>query len=131
MLQQVVIFSKWWALAEASEQIGLGSRFLFSFGAPRCPGDYSLVNFGRLVALPFLRQLFTVALRAFGPARPFSPETPEATWGVTEEQQRHLNAVKHIAFTVAANVTFGMILRSAVNKALYWITSVALQGTLL
>ena len=87
MLQQVVVFAKWWALVENNELVGLAPRFLLSFGSAGEPGDYRLTEFSRCVALPFMEKIFTATVRLLGASRPFSSELPTSSWTVTDKQQ--------------------------------------------
>ena len=131
MLQQIVIFSKWWAQMESNEPVGLAPRFLLSFGAAGTPGDFKLNGFARDVARPFLKSLFATTLRVLGPSCPFAEELPRSVWHLDETMEKFLMEARKVASYVANDPTHGTLLRSAMNKATYWIASVALQGTLL
>ena len=69
VLQQVSVFTQWWAQAESRSNIGLAGRFLFSFAGARPPGSTALHGFGEAVVLPTVKTMFTLMLRAIGPKK--------------------------------------------------------------
>lgn len=52
ILQQVSLFSNWWAAAEDKCSIGLAGRFVFSFAAANEPGPPKMADFGAAVVVP-------------------------------------------------------------------------------
>lgn len=55
ILQQVSLFSNWWAAAEEKMSIGLAGRCVFSFAAAGAPGPPNMADFGTRVVLPVVK----------------------------------------------------------------------------
>ena len=126
MLQQVVMFAKWWALVENNEPVGLAPRFLLSFVSAGEPGDYRLTEFSRCVALPFMENgKSSRSLEAF------LIRTSHFFGDSDRQTAIFFTNLRRVAALLSSDSTYGTLLRSAVNKAVYWVGSVALQCMLL
>lgn len=58
ILQQLSLFSNWWAQEEQKCSIGLAGRFVFSFGAAGEPGLDTDADFGLDIVLPLVKKSF-------------------------------------------------------------------------
>ena len=84
ILQQVSVFSNWWACSEAKCTIGLAGRFVFSFASGREPGPPHSSQFGNDVVLPLVKSYFRLVLQHLGPQAPFLSNSPLLRWSADD-----------------------------------------------
>ena len=70
ILQQVSLFSNWWACAEDRCSIGLAGRCVFGFAAAGEPGPPMMSRFGEDVVIPVVKRIFHKILKTLGPHAP-------------------------------------------------------------
>ena len=120
VLQQLAVFAGWWAASEAKCNIGLGARFLFSFGNSREPGPRDTQFFGRDVGLPMCKRLFTRALQRVGPKCPLDAKGL-SVWGCSESAAAQIHQCRVRCHDVAKSNAVGATFSAGLNKAPYWL----------
>ena len=116
MLQQVVVFAKWWALVENNEPVGLAPRFLLFVGSAGEPGDLPPHRIQSLRCFAVHEKKITAIVSLLGASRPFSSELPTSSWTVTDKQQNFLLNLRRVAALLSGDPTFGTLVRSAMRR---------------
>ena len=96
VLQQISVFSKWWALAGSSRHVGFGARFLHAFGSSQLPEPTKHADFGDRIEFPILRCLFELVLKRFGPVAPMGADNNLATWTFTANDNKFIRQLRLI-----------------------------------
>ena len=118
LFQQLSVFSRWWALAEHRQPIGLAARFLFGFGVSKAPGPTRFANFPSQVAFPILGKVFELVLKTLGPQLPMDEGN--------SLRQCHFRQKCH-----DASCGRGPCLTAGLNKTPYWLAQFALYMVIL
>ena len=131
LLQQLSVWHNWWVASEVRSQIGLPQRCMFSFGALRDPGPPRLQAFEKQVVMPILRRIFEVVLKSIGGKAPLATDAPAREWKLTPALKEVFHAYRLACRDVTKRTFFSETLVSGLRKAPYWVSTVALFGTLL
>ena len=131
LLQQLSVWHNWWVASEVRSQIGLPQRCMFSFGALRDPGPPRLQAFEKQVVMPILRRIFEVVLKSIGGKAPLATDAPAREWKLTSALQEVFHAYRLACRDVTKRTFFSETLVSGLHNAPYWVSTVALFGTLL
>ena len=131
VLQQISVFSKWWAVAESSRHVGFGARFLHAFGCSKLPGPTKHADFADKVVFPILKCLFALVLKRFGPVAPMGDDNDLTTWAFTPSDNKYIRQLRLIAKDKIATSGGRRMLIDGLNKTSYWIAQVTLYNSLL
>lgn len=131
LLQQLSVWQTWWVLSESRTKIGLPQRCMFSFGALRDPGPPRLQGFEKKVVMPLLRRIFQAALKSVGPKAPLAMDAPAREWKLAPHLKEDFHQYRLACNDVTKKMFFGETLASGLHKAPYWVSTVALFGTLM
>ena len=131
ILQQLSVFSMWWAQGEARNNIGLASRFLFTFAGSHPPGPTSLHRFAEAVVYPVLRRLFTLVLQQLGPKHPIQPGNPRATWRLGHEAEEFAQNIRLACSQLTRRSQLGETYVAGLQKVIPWLAQCSLYNTLL
>lgn len=132
IMQQVSLFSTWWAASEAKMSIGLVGRCVFSFAAAGDPGPPQMAEFGAQVVLPYVKAMFRAVLKTIGPHAPLPTDSPLLQWACSAASQHEVYSYRLLchAFTktpLSMDETFATCL----NKNGYWLSVVAFWNSVL
>lgn len=128
LFQQQSVLLNWWATSEVRNKIGLPQRCLFSFGAARQPPRTQ--NFEQAIVMPFLSRAFGCMLKVLGPKAPFDA-TSEKQWALDAEAREVFYRYRLACNDVTKTTLFGETFITGLNKASYWVSTIALFGTLM
>lgn len=131
LLQQLSVWQNWWVPSEARNKIGLPQRCMFSFGALRDPGPPRLQGFERKVVMPILRRIFAAVLKSLGCKAPMAIDAPGREWKLSPSLKEQFHAYRLTCNDVTKKTFFGETLAAGLHKAPYWVSTVALFGTLM
>ncbi|CAJ1458910.1 unnamed protein product [Effrenium voratum] len=131
LLQQLSVWQNWWVASEVRSQIGLPQRCMFSFGALRDPGPPRLQGFEKQVVMPILRRIFQSVLKSIGCKAPMAIDAPAREWKLTPALKEVFHAYRLTCRDVTKRTFFGETLATGLHKAPYWVSTVALFGTLM
>ncbi|CAJ1363411.1 unnamed protein product, partial [Effrenium voratum] len=133
ILQQVSLFSHWWAMAEDRCSIGLAGRCVFSFAAAGEPAPPEFASFGADVAIPVLKNLFRLLLSKIGPHAPIASDNPVLSWSCSEEARAAVHGFRVVCHeltqTLGGQIT--ETFASGLNKSGYWLACVSFWTSLL
>ncbi|CAJ1345601.1 unnamed protein product [Effrenium voratum] len=128
---QLSVWQNWWVASEVRSQIGLPQRCMFSFGALRDPGPPRLQGFEKQVVMPILRRIFQAVLQSIGCKAPMAIDAPAREWKLTPALKEVFHAYRLTSRDVTKRTFFGETLATGLHKAPYWVSTVALFGTLM
>ena len=131
ILQQLSLFSNWWAQAEQKCSIGLAGRFVFSFGAAGEPGLDTDANFGRDVVLPLVKDVFRLVLLNLGSHVPWASDNPMFSWGASKEERKFVRQYPVKCYELTRENPQTETVASCLNKAGYWLSCVSFWNTVL
>ena len=130
LFQQQSVLLNWWATSEVRNKIGLPQRCLFSFGAAREPGPPRTQNFEQAIVMPLLSRAFACMLKVLGPKAPFDATT-ERQWALDAEAREVFYRYRLACTDVTKTTLFGETFITGLNKASYWVSTIALFGSLM
>ena len=131
LLQQVSVFSKWWARSEENFSIGLIGRFVFSFAAAGEPGPPSMAEFESTVAIPILKEIFHLMLKTLGPHAPLPSDAPLLHWSTTKATQEDVHLYRVFCHELTRTMPMDGTLATCLNKNGYWLSSVGFLNAVL
>ena len=131
LLQQLSVWQNWWVASELKNKIGLPQRSMFAFGALRDPGPPRLQGFEKKVVMPILRRIFEAVLKSLGGKAPLAMDAPAREWKLGTDLKEEFYAYRLTCNDVTKKTFFGETLATGLHKAPYWVSSVALLGTLM
>lgn len=131
ILQQVSLFSNWWAAAEEKCSIGLAGRCVFSFAAAGPPGPPKMANFGVDVVLPIVKTLFRTVLKTLGPHAPLQTGSPLLNWCSSESAQWAVYSYTCLCFELTKTLPVKETFASCLNKNGYWLSLIAFWNAVL
>lgn len=131
LLQQLSVWQNWWVAGEARFKIGLVQRCMFSFGALRDPGPPSLQGFEKKVVMPILRRIFEAVLKSVGGKAPLAMDAPAQEWKLALPLKEAFFQYRLACNDVTRKTFFGETMAAGLHKAPYWVSTVALFGTLM
>ena len=131
LLQQVSVFSKWWAKSEENFSIGLIGRFVFSFAAAGEPGPPSMASFESRVVVPILKELFLSMLKTLGPHAPLPSDALLLHWSTLKATQEDVHAYRVLCHELTRTTPMDETLANCLNKNGYWLSSVGFLNEVL
>lgn len=131
LLQQVSVFSKWWARSEENFSIGLIGRFVFSFAAAGEPGPPSMAEFESTVAIPILKEIFHLMLKTLGPHAPLPSDAPLLHWSTMKATQEDVHLYRVLCHELTRTMPMDETLANCLNKNGYWLSSVGFLNAVL
>ena len=131
VLQQLSVFSSWWAQGESRNNIGLAGRFLFSFAGSHPPGPTSLHQFGDAVVFPILRRFFLLVLQQMGPKHPIQEDNPRSIWRFGRQGEDFVQALRIACSQLARRSNLGETYITGLQKVVPWLVQCSLYNTLL
>ena len=131
ILQQVGLFSTWWAASEDKMSIGLAGRCVFSFASASEPGHPKMSEFGNRVALPLMKDLFRSMLLTLGPHAPLPTDSPLLSWASDEKTQEEVHLYRCLCHELTKTRLMDETFATCLNKSGYWLSVVAFLNTLL
>lgn len=133
ILQQVSLFSNWWAAAEEKMSIGLAGRCVFSFAAAGAPGPPNMADFGTRVVLPVVKDIFRTVLKTVGPHAPLPTDAELLSWSSSTAVQEEVHLYRCLchAFTKTLSMDMDETFATCLNKNGYWLSVVSFWNALL
>ena len=131
ILQQVALFSTWWAASEDKMSIGLAGRYVFSFASASEPGHPKMSEFGNRVALPIMKELFRSVLFTLGPHAPLPTNSSWLSWASSEKTQEEVYLYRCLCHELTKTESMDETFATCLNKSGYWLSVVAFLNTVL
>ena len=131
ILQQVSLFSNWWAAAEDRCSVGLTGRFAFSFASAGEPGAPKMALFGEVVVLPRIKRIFRFMLKSLGPHAPLPTDSRLLSWSGSEAAQEEVHRYRVLCHELTRMLHMDETFASCLNKNGYWLSVVAFWNNLL
>eukprot|EP00438_Fugacium_kawagutii_P024089 Skav218388 [mRNA] locus=scaffold3482:8652:12922:- [translate_table: standard] len=131
IMQQVSLFSGWWAQAEDKMSIGLAGRFVFAFAAAGEPGPPKLADFGNEVVIPLIKNIFRFVLRTVGPHAPLPTDSPLLRWFCCSSSQQEVHRYRLICHSFTKTLPMDETFATCLNKNGYWLSVISFWNSLL
>eukprot|EP00438_Fugacium_kawagutii_P009631 Skav214980 [mRNA] locus=scaffold508:78764:83263:- [translate_table: standard] len=131
IMQQVSLFSTWWAAAEAKMSIGLVGRCVFSFAAAGDPGPPQMAEFGSKVVLPYVKDIFRAVLKTVGPHAPLPTDSPLLQWSCSAASQEEVYSYRLLCHSFTKTLSMDETFATCLNKNGYWLSVVAFWNAVL